>query len=72
MRVDYALIPSCLCHHIRETQIEDSVEGSDHCPINVILRRELFSTQEVKEPGQDITFGFSRYQIPQVSEATNE
>lgn len=37
-RIDYFLVSDCLMEKVRDSQIFDTVQGSDHCPIGMEVR----------------------------------
>lgn len=36
-RIDYFLVSNALAPHIKEARIHPSIEGSDHCPVELVL-----------------------------------
>lgn len=37
-RIDYCLISSCLLSNLVDSFLLDKIEGSDHCPVGILLR----------------------------------
>ena len=56
-RVDYFLVDEKMWGNVINCDILDKIKGSDHCPLELVLKNDIWSEEEMKFKNDEITDG---------------